>query len=255
MLKVNNLSKTFNKDTENPIYLFNNFNLNIDRSKSTAIIGPNGCGKSTLLNMIAGSIKSDQGDIYLNNKNIVNLREEERSLYIGRVYQDPSMGVSPSLTILENMALADKKGERFSLRKLIQKDRVDLYTNLLESLGLGLENQLNTKVQYLSGGQRQSLSLVMATMKYPDLLLLDEHTAALDPKTSRLVMEKTQELIKGYRITTIMISHNMRDAIEYSDRIIMLDGGQITLDTLSKNITEKELIDIYNQKLDKKIAS
>lgn len=255
MLKIKNLSKTFNKETNNPIHLFNNLNLNIEKNQSTAIIGPNGCGKSTLLNMIGGSIISDKGEVFLNDKNIVKLREEQRAFFIGRVYQDPSMGVSPSLTILENMALADKKGEQFSLRKLIRKDRMNLYIQLLKDLDLGLEDQLNTKVQYLSGGQRQSLSLIMATMKYPDLLLLDEHTAALDPKTSRVIMDKTQELVKKYKITTIMISHNMRDAVEYSDRIIMLDDGKIILDQLSKNITEKELINIYNENLNEKLVS
>ncbi|HLR21099.1 MAG TPA: ATP-binding cassette domain-containing protein [Tissierellaceae bacterium] len=255
MLKVTNLSKSFNKNTDNEIDVFNQFNLEIKKNKSTAIIGPNGCGKSTLLNMIGGSILSDTGEILLNNKNIADLEEERRSFYIGRVYQDPSMGVSPSLTILENMALADKKGEKFSLKKLIRQNRISMYTRLLKDLDLGLENKLNTKVKYLSGGQRQSLSLVMATMKHPDLLLLDEHTAALDPKTSHVVMNKTKELIKKYKITTIMISHNMRDAIAYSDRIIMLDNGKVVLDKLSNTITEQELINIYNEKLTAKFLS
>ncbi len=255
MLKIINLSKSFNKETDNEINIFNNFNLKIEKNKCTAIIGPNGCGKSTLLNMIGGSIMADKGDILLNNKNIANLREEQRAIHIGRVYQDPSMGVSPSLTILENMALADKKGEKFTLRKLVKKDRISKYIELLKDLDLGLENKLNTKVKYLSGGQRQSLSLIMAAMKYPDLLLLDEHTAALDPKTSHVVMRKTKELIEKYKITTIMISHNMRDAIEYSDRIIMLDKGQIVLDKASKDLTESELMGIYSKKIIDEIAS
>lgn len=249
MLKIVNLSKSFNKNTDNEINIFNNFNLEIQPNKCTAIIGSNGCGKSTLLNIIGGSILADKGKILLNGKDIGNLREEQRAIHIGRVYQNPSMGVSPSLTILENMSLANKKGEKFTLRKLIKKNNIDKYVELLKDLDLGLENKLNTKVKFLSGGQRQSLSLVMAAMKHPDLLLLDEHTAALDPKTSNVVMQKTKELIKKNSMTTIMISHNMKDAIEYSDRIIMLDKGEIVLDKPSINVTEKELIDIYREKL------
>lgn len=254
MLRIQGLWKKFNKGTENEIEIFRNFNLDIEENKCTAIIGPNGCGKSTLLNILGGSILSDAGKIILNGKDISKLSEEKRSKYIGRVYQDPSMGVSPALTILENMSLADKKSERFTLKKLIKKNKIDKYVELLKSLGLGLENKLNTKVKYLSGGQRQSLSLIMAAMKHPDLLLLDEHTAALDPKTSHVIMEKTKELIDKHKITTIMISHNMKDAIKYSDRIIMLDKGEVVLDKPSKNTTEEELIDIYKAKLLEQIA-
>lgn len=256
MLNITNLSKTFNAGTDNEIKLFNRFNLTIEEKKCTAIIGSNGCGKSTLLNMIGGSIGIDEGRITIRTNDISHLKEEERSIYMGRVYQDPSMGVSPSLTILENMSLADKKGEKFTLRRLIKKNRINKYIELLKDLDLGLEHKLDTKVKFLSGGQRQSLSLVMATMKHPDLLLLDEHTAALDPKTSNVIMKKTRELIKKYSITTIMISHNMRDAIEYSDRIIMLDQGEVVLDRASEDVTEEELIEIYRKKLqlDEQIA-
>ena len=204
--------------------------------------------------MISGSILADKGQIYLNGKDITKLKEEQRSINIGRVYQDPSMGVSPSLTILENMSLADKKGEKFTLKRLIRKKNVNRYKEILKTLDLGLEDKLNTKVKFLSGGQRQSLSLVMAAMKHPDLLLLDEHTAALDPKTSSVIMKKTKELIEKFSITTIMISHNMKDAIEYSDRIIMLDKGEIVLDKPSKDVTEKELMDIYIAKMNEYVA-
>ncbi|WP_352418813.1 ATP-binding cassette domain-containing protein [Proteiniborus sp.] len=249
MLKIENLSKSFNKNTDNEINIFNNFHIEFEENKCTAIIGSNGCGKSTLLNLIGGSILADKGQILLNDKDISKLREEKRSIHIGRVYQNPSMGVSPSLTILENLSLADKKGEKFTLRRLIKKNRTDGYIELLRDLDLGLESKLNTKVKFLSGGQRQCLSLIMATMKHPDLLLLDEHTAALDPKTSKVIMQKTRELIKKYSITTIMISHNMKDAVEYSDRIVMLDSGNVVFDKASENVTEKELIDIYREKL------
>lgn len=254
MLKIQNLSKSFNVGTENEINIFNSFNLKIEKNKCTAIIGSNGCGKSTLLNMISGSILADKGQIYLNGKDITKLKEEQRSINIGRVYQDPSMGVSPSLTILENMSLADKKGEKFTLKRLIRKNNINKYKEILKTLDLGLEDKLDTKVKFLSGGQRQSLSLVMAAMKHPDLLLLDEHTAALDPKTSSVIMKKTKELIEKFSITTIMISHNMKDAIEYSDRIIMLDKGEIVLDKPSKDVTEKELMDIYIAKMNEYVA-
>ena len=250
MLKISRLTKSFNKGTDNEIQVFDKFYLDIEANKCTAIIGSNGCGKSTLLNMIGGSIMSDAGEIRLNGKDIAKLREEKRAIHIGRVYQDPSMGVSPSLTILENMSLADKKGEKFTLKRLIKKKEIDRYVELLKGLDLGLENKLNTQVKYLSGGQRQSLSLIMAAMKHPDLLLLDEHTAALDPKTSNVIMKKTKELIDKYSMTTIMISHNMKDAIDYSDRIIMLDKGEVVLDKPSVEVTERELIEIYRKKLE-----
>ncbi|MCK9443649.1 MAG: ATP-binding cassette domain-containing protein [Tissierellaceae bacterium] len=254
MLMVRKLSKSFNKGTDNEISIFNDFDLDIEKNKCTAIIGPNGCGKSTLLNIISGTISLDKGKIILNGEEISSLKEESRAIHLGRVHQNPSMGVSPSLTILENMSLADKKGENFSLRRLIKKGNMDKYISLLKDLDLGLENKLNTKVKFLSGGQRQSLSLVMAAMKYPNLLLLDEHTAALDPKTSNVVMKKTKELIEKYEITTIMVSHNMKDAIEYSDRVIMLDRGQIILDKPSIQLTEEKLIQIYREKLVQNVA-
>ena len=170
-------------------------------------------------------------------------------MYIGRVYQDPFKGVASSLSILENMALADKKNEKFGLRWLIKKDKIDYYKSLLETLDLGLENSIHTKVSLLSGGQRQSLSLLMATMKFPKLLLLDEHTAALDPKTSNVVMRKTAELIKNNDIMTLMITHNMEDAVNYSDRVIMLDEGKIVLDKKSSEITSEQLNQIYREKI------
>ena len=248
MLSINNLSKTFNMGTDYELRIFNNFNIHINKGECTGILGANGCGKSTLFNIICGSLMQEKGLITLNGKNINNLKENERAQFIGRVHQNPSAGVSPSLTILENISLSDKKCQKFTLRKLINKNKVEEFKKILSTLDLGLESKLDTEVKYLSGGQRQSLSLLMATMNKPELLLLDEHTAALDPKTSRLVMEKTQELIKTQNITTMMISHNVRDAVKYSDRIIMLDKGEIILDERKGQITEKELLNIYNSK-------
>lgn len=254
MLKIRKLSKSFNKNTDNEITVFNDFDLNIEKNKCTAIIGPNGCGKSTLLNLIAGNTTADSGEMLLNGSDITRLKEEDRAKYFGRVHQDPSKGISPSLTILENISLADKKGEGFGLKSLIKKNNIERYISILEDLDLGLEKKLNTKVKFLSGGQRQSLSLIMAAMKHPDLLLLDEHTAALDPKTSNIVMDKTKELIEKYSITTIMISHNMRDAVKYSDRIVMLDRGIVALNKLSINVTEEELFQLYREKLSQNAA-
>lgn len=246
MLNIKNLTKTFNKGTENEIEIFNDFSLSIEENKCTTLIGSNGCGKSTLLNIIAGSLPIDAGEIILDNINIENLAEEKRAKYIARVFQDPSMGVSPSLTIKENLALACNKNKSFTLKKLIKRNETEQFVDMLLDLNLGLQNKLDTKVKFLSGGQRQSLSLVMATIIKPKLLLLDEHTAALDPKTSSLIMEKTRQLINKEKITTIMISHNMKDAIEYSDNVIMLDTGKIVFQEKSKNLCEKDLFEIYN---------
>lgn len=248
MLKIENLNKTFNKGTNNEFILFDDFKIEFEKNKCTAILGSNGSGKSTLMNLISGALESDGGNIYIEGEEISKLKEEERSKCMARVHQDPSLGVSPSLTIMENLALAEKKGEKFSLRRLIRKDRKEHYKELVSTLGLGLEDKLDTQVKFLSGGQRQSLSLLMATMKKPKLLLLDEHTAALDPKTSQLVLDKTRDLLEEYLITTVMISHNMKDAIEFSDRVIMLDGGKIILDKATTDITEEELNQIYIEK-------
>ncbi|WP_101473865.1 MULTISPECIES: ATP-binding cassette domain-containing protein [Fusobacterium] len=251
MLKIKNLSKSFNIGTENEVRIFDGFDLEINDSEFVAILGSNGCGKSTLFNMISGSVKDNGGEIVLGDINISKLKEEQRALKIGKVHQDPSKGVSPSLTILENLSLAAKKNEKFSLRNLIKKQNIDKFIEVLKELDLGLENKLNTQVKFLSGGQRQALSLIMATLKKPELLLLDEHTAALDPKTSAMIMNKTKKLIEKQNITAMMISHNLKDAVKYADRIIMLDKGRIILDVKSKDITEKELSNIYISKINK----
>ena len=249
MLEIKNIYKAFNKNTENEVRLFEDFSLNFETGTCTALIGTNGSGKSTLLNIIGGSITQDAGEILINGKEISGLREEQRAVHIGKVHQDTNFGVCQSLTILENMSLADKKGEKFSLKKLIDLRKLDVYRELLKELDLGLENKMGTKVKFLSGGQKQSLSLIMATMKRPDLLLLDEHTAALDPKTSRNIMDKTRSLIDKEKITTLLISHNLRDVVRYSDRIIMLNKGKIAIDVMAKDITEPDLIKKYKEEL------
>ena len=255
MLTIKNLVKNFNEGTENEINIFNGFNLQVNESEFVAVLGSNGCGKSTLFNLISGSLKDNGGNIILGGEDISQMKEEERAGKIGKVHQDPSKGVSPSLTILENLSLAAKKSEKFSLRRLIRKENKEKFIEMLKELDLGLENKLNTQVKFLSGGQRQALSLIMATMKKPELLLLDEHTAALYPKTSRMIMAKTKHLIDKQKITAMMISHNLRDAIKYSDRIIMLDKGRVILDVKSKDITEGELSKIYSSKAEKEMTA
>ena len=249
MLQIKNLSKSFNIGTENETTIFNNFNFTVKDSEFVAILGANGCGKSTLFNLISGSLENDGGSILLDGIEIGKLKEEKRAFGISKIHQDPSKGVSPSLTILENISLASKKCEKFSLKRLIQKNKIENYINLLKEVELGLENKLDTQVKFLSGGQRQALSLIMATMKKPKLLLLDEHTSALDPKTSKVIMEKTKQLIDKQKQSSAAFSHNLRDAIKYADRIVMLDKGKVILDIPSKNVTEEELHKIYTHKI------
>ena len=250
MLRIKNLSKTFYKGMEEENQIFDNFSLDIEENKCAAILGPNGCGKSTLFNMISGSLNPDSGEIILGDVDIAKLSEDKRAIDIGKVNQDPSKGVCQSLNILENMSMAFKKGHKFTFKRLIDKNNNDKIIEKLKSIDLGLENKLKTQVKFLSGGQRQSLSLLMATVKKPKILLLDEHTAALDPKTSKIIMDKTNDLIKKEKITTLMITHNLKNAIDYSDRIIMLNKGKVVLDILPSEVTEEELNRIYNEKIE-----
>lgn len=254
MLSIRNLSKTFYASTPEENRIFDDFSLDIEENKCTTILGPNGCGKSTLFNMISGAIDVDNGSIDLNGVDLTKFCEKDRAVYIGKVSQDPSKGVSPSLDILENMALSLKKSEKFSFARLLRNTDVNLIVNKLKEVDLGLENKLKTKVKFLSGGQRQSLSLLMATLKKPSLLLLDEHTAALDPKTSKIIMDNTANLIKREKITTLMITHNLKNAIDYSDRIIMLNKGKVVLDVKASEITEDELNRKYNENIERSIA-
>ena len=200
--------------------------------------------------MISGSLNPDSGEILLGDVDIAKLSEDKRAIDIGKVNQDPSKGVCQSLNILENMSMAFKKGHKFTFKRLIDKKNNDEIIEKLKSIDLGLENKLKTQVKFLSGGQRQSLSLLMATVKRPKILLLDEHTAALDPKTSKIIMDKTNDLIKKEKITTLMITHNLKNAIDYSDRIIMLNKGKVVLDILPSEVTEEELNRIYNEKIE-----
>lgn len=250
MIDINHLKKTFNPDTVNEIELYHDLNLHIDEGDFITIIGSNGSGKSTLFNLLCGSIPVDQGTIVFEEEDITKVPEHVRLKKFARVYQDPQKGTAPSLTILENLSIADNKGKPYNLSRGVTKGKIPFYKDLLRSLDLNLEDKLNVSVSALSGGQRQALSLLMATMNDPELLLLDEHTAALDPKTSELIIQLTQRIVEQRRTTTLMVTHNLKHAIEYGNRLIMFHKGQIILDISNEekgNLTVPALIQRFNQ--------
>ncbi|EPY2274114.1 ABC transporter ATP-binding protein [Clostridium sporogenes] len=248
MLQIQNLHKVFNKDTVNENNLFNDLNLNVKEGDFITIIGSNGAGKSTLLNMISGSIKPDQGKINLEDKDITFSKEYEVSKYIGRVFQDPSKGTAPSMTILENMSMAENKGKRFGLTLGINKKKTSNFIDMLKEINLGLEDKLNVTVGSLSGGQRQALSLIMTAMNKPKVLLLDEHTAALDPKTSKRIIEITEKIIEEEKITALMVTHDLNQAINVGNRLIMMHKGKVVLDIKGeekKSLTKEKLLKCF----------
>ena len=210
--------------------LFQDFNLSVEEGQFVSVVGSNGSGKTSMLNIICGSIPIDSGSIYIGEENITYMPEFKRQRRIGRVYQNPVMGTCPHMTILENMALADNKGKAFNLLPGTNKKRIDLYRDRLKSLGLGLEDKLSVKVGALSGGQRQAMALLMSTMTPIEFLILDEHTAALDPKTAEIIMELTGKVVKEKKLTTIMVTHNLRYAVEYGDRLLMMHQGRAIMD-------------------------
>lgn len=249
MLNISNVSKIFNEGTMNEIKVINDLSLSINKGEFLTIVGSNGAGKSTLLNIVAGTYDVDGGNIMLRENDLTKVKEHKRASFIARVFQDPTKGTSPSMTILENLSMADNKGKLFGFSCGIDKSRIDFFKEQLEQLNLGLENKLYTKVGLLSGGQRQALSLLMATLKTPEILLLDEHTAALDPKTSETIMEITNKIVKEKKIATLMITHNLNHAIEYGNRIIMMHQGKIVLDKqgINKNdLTKAKLIEQFS---------
>ena len=241
MLELKGIHKIYNPGSVNEMCLFDNFNLSIDEGEFVSVVGSNGSGKTSMLNIVCGSIPIEAGEILIGDKNITNEKEFQRNERIGRVYQNPAMGTCPTMTILENMALADNKGKAFDLRKGTNKSRIPYYKELLSQLNLGLEDKIKTKVGSLSGGQRQAMALLMSTMTPIEFLILDEHTAALDPKTAELIMELTDKIVKEKKLTTIMVTHNLRYAIEYGNRLIMMHKGECVLD---KRGAEKESMDI-----------
>ena len=230
MLELKNIHKTFNPGTINEKIALNGLNLSLDDGDFVTVIGGNGAGKSTMLNAVAGTWMVDEGQILIDGEDVTKLPEHKRAIYLGRVFQDPMTGTAATMEIQENLALAKRRGKRRLLAPGITKAEREEYVSLLAPLGLGLETRLTSKVGLLSGGQRQALTLLMATLKKPKLLLLDEHTAALDPKTAAKVLDLTETIVNRDRLTTIMITHNMRDAILHGNRLIMMWEGRVVLD-------------------------
>ena len=248
MLELKDLKKTFNPGTPNEKIALNGLSLALADGDFVTVIGGNGSGKSTMLNTVSGMIFADAGTVSIDGHNVTRLPEYKRASYIGRVFQDPMMGTAANMGIEENLALALRRGQKRGLRWGITNKEREGYRELLASLGLGLENRLTSKVGLLSGGQRQALTLLMATLKKPKLLLLDEHTAALDPKTAAKVMETTEAMIQRDQLTTLMITHNMRDAIVHGDRLVMMYDGRIVIDVSGaekKRLTVEKLLEMF----------
>ena len=245
MLEIKNIYKTFNAGTVNEKRALKGVNLTLEDGDFVTVIGGNGAGKSTLLNAIAGVWPVDEGEIIIDGKNVTKLPEHKRAAYLGRVFQDPMNGTAATMGIEENLALALRRGQTRTLRAGIKGSEREVYKRLLATLGLGLEDRLTSKVGLLSGGQRQALTLLMATLKKPKLLLLDEHTAALDPKTAAKVLETTEMIVNRDKLTTLMITHNMRDALRFGNRLIMMDAGRIIYDVKGeekKKLTVADLL-------------
>ncbi|MGN0332318.1 MAG: ABC transporter ATP-binding protein [Lachnospiraceae bacterium] len=230
MLELKNISKYYNPGTVNEMCLFENFNLKIEDGDFISVVGSNGSGKTSMLNIICGSISPEAGQVIMNGQDITKEKEYKRNQKIGRVYQNPAMGTCPSMTILENMSLADNKGKVYGLGRGTNKARIDYYKEQLRQLNLGLEERMDTKVGALSGGQRQAMALLMSTMTPIEFLILDEHTAALDPKTAEMIMGLTDKIVKEKKLTTIMVTHNLRYAMEYGNRLLMMHQGEAVLD-------------------------
>ncbi|MCC8016479.1 MAG: ATP-binding cassette domain-containing protein [Clostridiales bacterium] len=230
MLELQNIVKRFNAGTVDEATVFDGFNFKVQKGDFISVIGSNGSGKTTLLNLICGSLKPDSGKIFFKETDITNTSEFKRAKNIGRVFQNPQTGTCADLSILENMALADNKNKRFGLGKCVNKKRIDYYKSLLEQCNMGLENRLGAQVGTLSGGQRQALALVIANMTDIELLILDEHIAALDPKSSERVMELTKNIVEQNKITTVMVTHNLRFAAEYGNRLVMMHDGNVIMD-------------------------
>ena len=230
MLEVRNITKIYNPGTVTEQRLFNDFSLTVEEEQFVTIVGGNGSGKTSLLNIICGSIPIEAGDVLVDGKSIAKVKDYQRYASMGRVYQDPAAGTCPGLTMLENLSLADNKGKPFGLARGVNRQRRDFYREQLRELGLGLEDKLDVKMGALSGGQRQAVALLMATMTPLRFLILDEHTAALDPKTAETIMELTNKVVREKKLTAMMVTHNLRYAVEYGDRILMMNQGRVVLD-------------------------
>lgn len=250
MLELKGIYKYYNPGTVNEMCLFQNFDLKVKDGEFVSVVGSNGSGKTSMLNIICGSIPVEAGKIYINGTDITKEKEFRRNRRIGRVYQNPAMGTCPSMTILENMSLADNKGKVYGFGRGTSKARISYYRESLSQLGLGLEDKLDIKVGSLSGGQRQAMALLMSTMTPIEFLILDEHTAALDPKTAELIMELTDKIVKEKKLTTIMVTHNLRYATEYGDRLLMMHQGGIVLDMKGEEkqkVSVDEILKLFNE--------
>ena len=250
MLELININKNYNPGSVNELCLFKDFNLTVKDGEFVSVVGSNGSGKTSMLNIICGSIAVDSGKILINGEDITKQKDYIRQRRIGRVYQDPSKGTCPSMTILENMSIAENKGKPYNLGRGVNKAKLETYREMLRPLNLGLEDKMGVQVGSLSGGQRQALALLMATMTPIDFLILDEHTAALDPKTAEIIMELTDQVVKEKKVTTIMVTHNLRYAVEYGNRLIMMHEGKAILDKAGeekKAINTEEIMAIFNK--------
>lgn len=244
MIELKNIAKIFNAATVNETQLFKNFSLSVKKGEFLSVVGSNGSGKTTLLNIISGSLPINGGEVLLEGENITKLPEYVRARRIGRVFQDPSVGTVPNMTITENLSLALNKGKPYMLKFAINRRKKDQLKELVLQLGLGLEDKMDVPVGLLSGGQRQALSLIMSTLTPVDLLLLDEHTAALDPRTAETIMKLTDEIVRKKGLTVIMVTHNLRYAVEYGSRLIMMDKGNIVIDKSGEDKTNTSVEDV-----------
>lgn len=250
MLEVREITKIYNPGTVTEQCLFDRFSLTVEEGQFVSIVGSNGSGKTSLLNIICGSIPIEGGDILVDGRSISKLREYRRYTGMGRVYQNPAAGTAPNLTMLENLSLADNKGKRFGLGRGVNRRRVEFYRQELQALGLGLEDKLDVKMGALSGGQRQAVALLMATMTPLRFLILDEHTAALDPKTAEIIMELTNKVVREKHLTAMMVTHNLRYAVEYGDRLLMMDKGHAVLDRAGeekRNTSIDDILTMFNR--------
>jgi len=243
MLELKDITKIYNPGTLTEMCLFEKFNLTVADGEFLSIVGSNGSGKTSLLNIICGSIPIEGGEVRIGGENIDKMKDFKRYKRIGRVYQNPAAGTCPNLTMLENMSLADNKGKPYGLSYAINKSRIGYYREQLAILGLGLENKMNDKLGSFSGGQRQAVALIMSTLTPIDFLILDEHTAALDPKTAEIIMQLTNKIVKEKKLTAMMVTHNLRYAVEYGNRLIMMNNGKIIFE---KTDTEKEALSVEN---------